>query len=272
MSNQLPAFKNPPLVETALSVQFHPIPGFTNGHLGLFWNKIRDQFPTSSDGVPVEPQIERFENSGPSFRAPQFRIAEAKPYARILMQSADKRSMVQLQNGRLIYNWLRPDEAEYPRWPAVFAHFKKAWEAFEEFATQEKFSKISAIQWEVVYVNHLQKGKEWNTPADWAAVVPGLIGRSIDPDCVELETAASNCHYCLKDNRGRLHVDFTHRCQDIDGENKEILALQLTARGGFDAENGILLEEGMTYGREAIVRSFNSLTGESAQNIWGLIQ
>src|SRR5260221_610467 len=38
---RLPGFKNPPVSEVALSVQFDPLPGLQIHHFGLLWNQIQ---------------------------------------------------------------------------------------------------------------------------------------------------------------------------------------------------------------------------------------
>jgi hypothetical protein len=38
-----PTFRNPPVVETALSIQFDPLEGFTNAHFGLYYKSVRER-------------------------------------------------------------------------------------------------------------------------------------------------------------------------------------------------------------------------------------
>ena len=66
--SSLPAFRKPPVVETVLGVQFDPIPGFSNAHLGAFWKRLlahensgsAGEWRTLTDAPPIEPTFERF--------------------------------------------------------------------------------------------------------------------------------------------------------------------------------------------------------------------
>jgi len=88
MDEPLPSFRDPPVVETALSVQFKPLPRLRNAHLGLFWREIRDQYPDCTDAGPIETQAEEFgEGAARRVRLPKFQIQAAQPAARLQMAS-----------------------------------------------------------------------------------------------------------------------------------------------------------------------------------------
>ena len=57
----LPEYGNPPVVETVVGVQFQSLSGFTNAHLGAFWQALGVQdWPTVQDVPPLPRQEERF--------------------------------------------------------------------------------------------------------------------------------------------------------------------------------------------------------------------
>lgn len=268
MDDPLPSFKKPPVVETAVSVQFKPLSEFRNGHLGLFWRQIRKDFRNSRDAIPIEPQEEQFGSDvARRARLPSLRIGAVRPAARLQMTSEDDHTMIQVQNGLLAYNWLRRDEGEYPRWHRVRRGFEGALDKFRAFLKSEDIGDIEPNQWEVTYVNHLLRGREWNSPVDWAEVLPGLIGTAAHVTGGKLETIAGKCGFALPDRSGRLHVDLAHAYTGPDEEAQEILVLQLTARGKADNE-GRDLNTGLQIGHHAIVRTFSEITGERAQTIW----
>lgn len=268
MDQALPSFRKPPVVETALSVQFLPLKRMSNAHLGLFWNRVRETYPKLQDADPIEPQIERFGTDLPRARFPQLRIAASHPAARLRMSSDNGHVMLQLQNGRLVFNWRRLDgETEYPRWTRVEPRLQAALQELTTFAEAEELGPIEPNQWEVTYVNHLVRGREWSTPSDWQDVLPGVIGSTGVVSVGQFESMGCHAHFALPDNAGRLHVEVTHGFAGPDEDADELLIVQLTARGGIDRSGDV--SAGLALGREAIVRSFGQITGERVRiDVW----
>ena len=54
MSQSLPDFDNPPLIEVALSVQFDPLEQLRTPQIGLLWAEFRDRFPVTQEHVPLD--------------------------------------------------------------------------------------------------------------------------------------------------------------------------------------------------------------------------
>lgn len=268
MDQPLPSFRKPPVIETALSVQFQPLKRMSNAHLGLFWNRVRATYPKLHDADPIEPQIERFGSDLPRARFPQLRIAASHPAARLRMSSEDGHVMLQLQNGRLVSNWRRLDGGnEYPRWTQVEPQFQAALRELKAFAEAEELGSIEPNQWEVTYLNHLVRGREWNGPADWQEALPGVIGTTSAVSVGRFETMGSHTHFALPNDAGRLHVELTHGFSGPDEDADELLIVQLTARGGIDESRDV--STGLALGREAIVRSFAEIAGKRVRTeVW----
>lgn len=266
MDRPLPSFRHPPVVETALSVQFEPIKGFGNSHLGLFWQLVRDEFPDRQDADPIEPQIERFGTGVPRVRFPQFRVAASQPAARLRMSSADGHRMIQLQNGRLVYNWRRLRDGEYPRWHVVEPEFHRSLKTLAEFIEAEGLKPVEPTQWEVTYLNHLVRGPDWQGQGDWPKLLPGLIGSVGSVSSGVFESLGCHAHFVLPNDAGRLHIELSHGFSGPEDDDSELLVLQLTARGGVDESRS--LTQGLALGREAIVRSFAEVTGEEVKKVW----
>lgn len=268
MSQTLPSFRKPPVIETALSVQFQPLKRMSNAHLGLFWTRVRAMYPKLQDADPIEPQIERFGSDLPRARFPQLRIAASHPAARLRMSSEDGHMMLQFQNGRLVFNWRRLDGGrEYPRWAHVEPQFQGALRELEVFAEAEQLGPIEPNQWEVTYVNHLVRGREWHDPADWQWVLPGVIGTTNVVSAGKFESTGCHAHFALPDNAGRLHVEVTHGFAGPDEDADELLIVQLTARGGIDESRDV--SAGLALGRDAIVSSFVQIAGERVRTeVW----
>jgi len=76
MATSHPSFRRPPLVETALAVQFKRLKAFRNAHLGLFWSQLASEYPITDDAESIMPQFERFGDERPveSNRLPRLRL------------------------------------------------------------------------------------------------------------------------------------------------------------------------------------------------------
>lgn len=268
MDRALPSFRKPPVVETALSVQFQALRSMSNAHLGLFWNRVRSMYPKLQDADPVEPQIERFGSAIPRQLFPQLRIAASHPAARLRMSSDDGHLMLQLQNGRLVFNWRRLDgENNYPRWTQVLPRFEEALEKLNAFVEHEGLGLLKPTQWEVTYVNHLLRGREWNDPSDWHAVLPGVIGAAASVSAGRFESGGCHAHFVLPNNAGRLFIEVSHAFAGAQEDADELLVVQLTARGGLDESRDV--SAGLALGRESIVRSFAEITGPRVRaEVW----
>ena len=269
MNQDLPSFKKPPVIETAISVQFKPVEGFTNAHLGLFWDQLRKAYPNVADAELIAPQVELFgDQVRRKLRLPSFRVVAGEAAARLQMISEDDQMMVQVQNGRLVFNWRGMSGGEYPRWRKDLPEFENAFSRLRAFLPAQGLPDVEPNQWEVTYVNHLRKGRDWGEPADWPKLLPGLIGTTGDLSTGTMESINCNWRFVLPDNIGRLHVDLHHGFTGIEPEAAEILVLQLTARGGSAPVGGPDICTGLAIGRSAIVRKFTEVTGPDAHKKW----
>lgn len=270
MTTLLPSYKNPPLVETAISVQFRTIDVVGNAHLGLFWDRyLKTTYPKPFDADPIPPQIELFGSEAiRKPRLPQFRIVASQGAARLQSVSDNDQRMVQIQNGRLVYNWRKLTDGTYPRWEVVFPSFNEVFTNFKEYLSREGLGAIDLTQWEVTYVNHFPRNSVWNEPSDFQDLLPGLIGTAGNTQVCEPESVGCNWRFLLPDDGGRLHVDLSHGYASVGTESEqEVLTLHLTARGNFDKYQEF--DQAFLQGRNAIVRMFTEITGERAHAIWG---
>ncbi|MCC7290571.1 MAG: hypothetical protein IT449_00755 [Phycisphaerales bacterium] len=180
--------------------------------------------------------------------------------------------MIQVQNGRLHYNWIRRPGIEYVRYAANRPKFDAVLVAFRAFLSGENLGEPKPNQWEVTYVNHIPKGTVWQSPEDWARLFVGMPQVAPDLGSVNLETMSGAWHYVIPDRRGRLHVDLKHAKLDADPAS-EILRATLTARGPIGASSAgesCTLEEGIELGRRIIVLGFKAMFSEEAHTTWGL--
>jgi uncharacterized protein (TIGR04255 family) len=263
VSDPLPKFDSPPVVETVLSAQFDPIPQFNEAHGGWFWKKcLPPEWKRTAIAPRLEDQFERFGEAklwGPE----SLLMIRAPGGERIQIFGSDDERMIQIQNTRFLYNW-RKQSAAYPSYEKLHPEFMNCFQSFTQFVKQECSVELTVNQWEVTYVNHILKGDLWETPEDWTGIFPWFAPPTIDtkpqPDDFQGEWSMR-----IGENLGRLHISLKHvRIGSITG--REALALQLTARGPL--HEGVDLEAGLNIGHECIVRSFTSMTDKSAHEYW----
>lgn len=265
----IPSFKNPPVVETALGVAFAPLEGLGILHLGLFWQDIRQSFPKQQAQPPLALEMESYGTVGQLQPPPPFQVELlTAPEARGWYLSGDDHQLVQLQQGRFIYNWrkIEPNN-EYPRYEAyVRPAFERNWETFLSFLNREGINSPEIVQCEVTYVNHIPKGEGWTDVNDWQRVFT-IIGTTRAPKFLPVpETLRFNYIYLMPDKNGRLRVTAQHAVRQADG--KEIIALTLVARGKPASSNLADIVNWFNDGREWIVRGFTDITSDAMHATW----
>lgn len=270
--NESPTYKNPPVVETILGVQFDSLPKLKNAHLGAFW-KTLDSGVWSGDiqDVPaLDPAFEKFGEQGQwGSLGLNLRLTQ-DPSSRLQIKNSNADRMIQVQNGRIHFNWLGQDGASYARYPAIRDGFQETLQRFERFLQDEGLGVIRPNQWEVTYVNHIPKGTVWNVVGDWRFC--SMIG-SIPtyPDLIEAENFGGDWHFVIPNQRGRLHIEWKHARRSAS-DRQEIVVLNLTARGPLKPEGAGVDEvlAGVDLGRKTIVQSFVRIMSDEANAFWGI--
>ncbi len=269
--NHVPDYSNPPVVERILGVQFEPLPKFRNAHLGAFWKTLDARlWPILIDAPLLDPQFEVFSESAKWESGLRFRISKnISTRLQIKNESADR--MIQIQNGRLHYNWLAGEHANpYPRYKLVRGAFEDLFHQTEKFLMQEEIGEMKPNQWEVTYVNHIPVGSVWSSPDDWSFFQ--LMGStSFLEKEMPLENFSGEWHFVIPEKRGRLHVDWQHGSFDVEGEN-QVVRLTFTARGPVQNSNNNLesILAGLDLGHDTIVRSFERAMTDKANSFWGI--
>jgi uncharacterized protein (TIGR04255 family) len=265
--NMLPAFTKPPLAETVFGVQFSEIPTLRNAHLGAFWKSLGGDWPHVADAPPLPPQWERFNTQG-AWRFPFMELLQ--PSARLQLRNKAQDRMIQLQNGRFHYNWIRRESAEYPRYAQLQIEFNEIFAQFRSFLENEGLPRLTFNQWEITYVNHLPAGPLWTRLADLRDVLSPLAGSVEKIGALRLESLEGAWHFEIEPQKGRLHIDWRHMQNTIVGQTGEspILILNLTARGPLSEDNIGGLGAGMDLGHSEVVQAFAAITSKSAHKHW----
>jgi len=259
----LPKFRNPPVVEVALSILFDTLPGYRSAHAGLFWQRIRDRFPLTED-LPELPVI--VEEVGGPAPPPRLEIIE-HPRVRTWFHSSDRTQLLQVQSNRVAYNWKKgSSEHEYPSYNEVESRFCQLLPTFEEFVAQENLGRIETTQAELTYVNHIREPHQavdrvfrFFRHQQGEAFLP-------KPEDVARYTARYPIVEPSGELRGRLIVELQPAYLTFD--RTEVLSLNMVARGkpvSPDIDGALRF---LKIGHEWIVRGFTELTTSEMHAKW----
>lgn len=259
-------FKNPPVVERIISLQFDQIPGFTNAHAGWFWKSSLDEaWSTISEAAPIQEVKESFTNSADIPQAQfQFLSGPVPNRLQIVRKSDDR--MIQLQNSRFILNWRSKDNQEYPDFEKLLSEHEDYFSKFCKFAKSAGLNDINLNQWEVTYVNHIPNGTLWSTFADWTNLFPGLSLPNIDAYRDRIDALNTSWAINLGNNAGRLHIKLGH-AKKTSSPSDQIAVLELTCRGPIDSNHSY--QKGIELGHESIVQTFTEITSAAGHTEWG---
>lgn len=273
-SIELPSFKSPPVVETVLGVQFAPLANLNVAHLGAFWDSHLKDWPGVEEVPALQPQFENF-GEETAWLPPQLNIRlSTSPDVRLRIRNVDNTRMVQIQNGRLHYNWLGGHGGEeYPRYRLIRPDFEEVLGNFVEFLRERNLGDLKPDQWEITYVNHIPKGTVWNSEREWGEVFTP-INTDIPPANTILSGMSGKWHFDIPERKGRLHVELSHGKQPKpEGTTPELIVLKLTARGTAASiqEKEPSLYSGLDLGHKVIVQGFHDLTSKTAHDYWGIL-
>ncbi len=262
----IPKFSDPPVTETVLGVEFEPLEKWGIPYFGLFWERIRTQFPKFAVRPPLDSQIEQFDKPKLA-TGPQFQIL-AEPEVRCWFIASDDRTLVQVQGSRFTYNWRKTRVADaYPHFDdSVRPAFVRVWDAFADFVQQQNLGQVNAIQCEVTYINHLEIGKGWKSAADLSRVFPFWSGKMNGEFLPEAEGVAFDVAFRMPDQKGRLRVSLKPAIRTEDGT--EVLQLTLTARGRPSGNDSGSVMAWLDLGREWVVRGFADFTSPQMHSLW----
>ncbi len=260
-------YKNPPVIETVLSVQFNPLANFGAGQLGSYWKELGADWPYVADAPAIDPVFENFESTK-MWGSAAFNVKFSQQAdVRLQIRNAAKDRMIQVQNGRFFYNWLGKSGDEYPSYESVRPEFDEHWEKFREFViSRSEEGSAQPNQWEVIYVNHLPHGTVWKELSDLPEVLTFLRQPQLSDLDLSPKALGGEWQYEICPNKGILYVKLGMSHNENEPPN---IVMTLLARGPA-GEDSSSLDEGLELGHTTIVKAFDRLTSPSAKKHWGM--
>ena len=265
-SERTPDYNRPPVVETYLGVQFAPLGRFSIPNFGLYWAKIRDRYPEFQIQPALGPVVERF--GADDLAKPKLEVElMTVPEVRCWFIDQSGRMLTQVQRDRFIHNWrkLKPDDV-YVHYDRIKPSFISEWNAFCGFLSESNLGKPEVNQCEMTYINHIQLGQGWKDYGELKKVIASWSGVSSGDFLPAPESVSLGVRYILPNKSGRLHVEMQPA---VTRDGKEILQLNLTARGQPRSSNLDEMLEWFDLGHEWIVRGFTDFTAKDMHDFWG---
>ena len=186
-------FKSPPISEVVIATYFKPALEFSSEHVGLFWARIKSEFPMARQQPPVGAEIPVGN--------------DIFPMPRYWFTADDGVSLLQIQKNAFMFNWRRQDDG-YPRYHSIKPKFDKYYALFTEFVRTEVSTDPTIDVCELTYVNTIQQCDYWQGPQDTSRVIPffSLLAPGID----DSHSVGFNCNFAFRTN-DTIHLQIAAR-------------------------------------------------------------
>jgi uncharacterized protein (TIGR04255 family) len=265
----LPRFRKPPVSEVAIGIQFQA-PVLTPVHLGLYYQAIKERFPVVTVQPPLQPVFETFEAMTTMTFPIPFPFQGMVTLPRMWFGKEDGSALIQLQPGRLVFNWRGGLEANaYPHFNAVQTEFMNALDALDALVKSERLADISVNQCELTYINPLPCSStdiSLSEPQKIFRVWDGVQG---DEWKDTPEDLMFTLRYRFNDESGspfgRLTVALS---SGVAGDGTPAFQLDMTARGRPVGEGRAGVVGFHDHAHQAIVRCFTAITTPEMHRRW----
>lgn len=251
-----PSFLKPPVVETALGIQFDELDAFTTQHFALFFDCIKDEFPRYED-QPRLGRIQEFFPLRPALPSLRFGQMPQRP-ERVWYLDQDQVCLLQLQPDRFGFNWRRRDEEEYPRFAEYAPRFLDGYARLCDFCEKQGLGSIRPDICEVVYVNQILPKDGESIVECFTTVFSGADLQSSTGFLGSPESLNLNRTYRIEGDRGRLYAEA--------GANSDIsdhIQLKMTAR--VRVPLGESPDKSLITAHDWVVQGFEAVTTSDAR-------
>ena len=268
------SFRNPPLQEVALAVQFESLVGFTSAHVGLFWQQLSDRFPRIEEHFPLSPMpIERAGSVQTDF---QLEVSHGPARTRAWLVDASNRELLQIQSDRLVRNWRKAGDTDaYPRYEThIRPHFKEDYSRFVAFVESHDLGKIQPLQCEVAYFNQIRTNPAtWDSLREMYKVTSTYQPPNLDDLPLIHESSQLRQVFSINESDthgieplvGRLYTEII----PVETNGQPILRFHLTARGRPRQPTTEGVMDFLDLGRRTIVQCFDRSTTAEMHEVWG---
>jgi uncharacterized protein (TIGR04255 family) len=253
-SESLPSYKRPPVDEVVCGFRFERLRHLKVPHIGLLWEKFRNEYPTVQHAVPIATDTSLLVDE-----------ATGLPVPRVWFISKADNELIQFQVDRFYYNWRHRGD-DYPRYPSIIKKFEKAKSHLDAFAIELKLGTIEPIECELTYINHIPVGQGWESIIDIPKVIPDFTWQKEKHHFLpNPANVAWQVRFELPEGKGWLNVKLNQATR----KGVPSLILELTARGFGAEKTAEAIRNWFDLAHEWIVRGFTDLTKKEIQEtIW----
>lgn len=255
---------NPPVVEMALGVQFHPLFHLRGIVLGGLRDRWRETYPHVEEQPPLPPSIE-----GPVGPGINLQIGFGPvPNARYWFVSETSADIIQLQNDRIVVNWRDVEAGEsYPRYDVMIERFDRALADLSAFVDEEQLGQVVITQAELNYINDMGAPDNDGVGLDkllrgWPGTPQHHLGQPVQ---ARLQLSFDVPDVGHPPVRMFVSVEPTLR---VDGEQRELMTLSV--RGAPVDDSAAAALKFLDGAHDHLVQSFLELTPENMPATWGL--
>lgn len=265
LKRPLPEFEEPPVIETVLGVQFTPMQDFSILYYGLYWTKVQIDYPKTEIQPPLPPIVEQFDTK---LLEPAIGVEFVQtPDIRCWCIDSSETRLIQIQKDRFIHNWRKVrDNDVYPRYNNLKPKFEEEWQRFCDFLHEKNLTTPDVNQCEVTYINQIEIGKGCKSYGEVDKIVAYWTERPLGEFLPNPERVHFNVTYLMPEEKGRLYITLQPGIRRQDG--KEVLQLNLTARGRPISSTREGIMKWFDMGHEWIVRGFADFTTKEMHKIW----
>ena len=247
-----------------MGVHFDPLENWNLPHFGLFWSRINHEYPVAEVHplIASEGEVQEFE-FGVGALQKQLKIP-----VRCWFINEDKTRLIQVQNNRFIHNWrrIRGSGGPYSHYDDLRPIFEAEWNRFSAFLEKEGIVKPNVVRCEVSYINHLDRGRGWQSFADLPDVFPSWSGRTSGGFLPPPQAAAIRTFYPIQRPEGRLEISAQPAVRQSDG--KDIIQLSVTGLCKPTSSEGGQIFSALDAAHEWVVRGFTDFTSAKMHEIW----
>lgn len=271
----LPSFKNPPLDEVAIALQFDSLSPFTSVY-GEYGRALGDKVLRTEEHDPIIPSFETF-SASPALAEFRFQLVNEVMLPRVWFVEPDERQLTQVQANRFIFNWRRFNgEGVYPRFETVFREFSDRFTTYEKVVADTLRKELVISQCDLTYFNVFELGSDETGAEAFERVFTTKAleraGNHYAGLSVEPELSLMTHKFVLRDEKSgepiaRLHSTVEPGVKQSTGER--VLRLSLLFRGPPPSQDRQEIFGFLKRGRETIVRTFTDLTSVECHEAWG---
>ena len=259
MTTSKVTFENPPISEVVIAIYFNPpLANFRSQHVGLFWERIKEEFPVAEQQIPLGV----IANVGAD---------EPFPMPRYWFIADDDVNLIQIQKDAFIFNWRRRGDNQYPGFHInIKPTFDRLYGQFETFLrTEVSIPELSVDLCELTYVDTIEQCDYWRGPADTRNVI-----RFFSNPLSGVEGAANSafdCSYAYSMGDGLALSIRMRSMVDPQRSGRPVMALEMKANKRFGGVQKTNVDGWFERAHDTIIRYFMTMTSEDVQrDHWGI--